>query len=60
LQCKSFKWYLENVYSDQIIPDNLAEGSVTNEALGNDFCLDALVKDSEAKGGIQVKFTFAL
>lgn len=40
LKCASFKWYLENIYPELVVPNNTAEGYVTNEALSNDTCLD--------------------
>ncbi|KAJ8394512.1 hypothetical protein AAFF_G00045220 [Aldrovandia affinis] len=41
LQCKSFSWYLKNVYPEVFVPDlsPLHFGSVKN--LGKDLCLDA-------------------
>uniref|UniRef100_A0A915IWS3 Polypeptide N-acetylgalactosaminyltransferase n=1 Tax=Romanomermis culicivorax TaxID=13658 RepID=A0A915IWS3_ROMCU len=46
LKCKSFKWYLDNVYPEKFIPDEnvLAYGMVKNEQLFNDreMCLDTL------------------
>lgn len=44
LRCKSFKWYLENIYPEQTIPDtdNVAFGEVRNPSSG--FCLDTLAR----------------
>lgn len=38
LNCKSFQWYLENVYPEIEIPDNIGEGYIKNNA--TDYCLD--------------------
>lgn len=38
LQCKSFQWYIENIYPELEVPDNLAEGYVKNNA--SNYCLD--------------------
>lgn len=38
LNCKSFQWYLENIYPEMEIPDNIGEGYVKNKAI--DYCLD--------------------
>lgn len=53
LGCKSFQWYMENVYSDAKIPDNLAEGFVLNMKLPNTTCLDAPVDDSDSSGTLE-------
>lgn len=53
LQCKSFKWYVDNVYPDLPIPDNLAEGYVKNMGLSNETCMDAVVGENDEKGKLQ-------
>lgn len=53
LQCKSFQWYIDNVYPSLDIPDNLAEGQVNNLALPNTTCLDAKVSEHDSQGVIQ-------
>ncbi|XP_047138118.1 polypeptide N-acetylgalactosaminyltransferase 13 [Hydra vulgaris] len=42
LQCKSFKWYMENIYSDMEIPDLYppAEGEIRNGA--SNLCIDSM------------------
>ncbi|GFR78267.1 polypeptide N-acetylgalactosaminyltransferase [Elysia marginata] len=47
LQCKSFKWYLDNVYPEKFIPDEnvKAWGMVRNPDSG--ICLDTLQKDEK-------------
>jgi polypeptide N-acetylgalactosaminyltransferase len=47
LNCKSFKWYLENVYPEKEIPDNLAEGWIKNN--NTNKCLDALSFEEGSK-----------
>lgn len=38
LNCKSFQWYLENIYPELEIPDNIGEGYLKNNA--SNHCLD--------------------
>ncbi|CAK9291983.1 unnamed protein product [Gordionus sp. m RMFG-2023] len=47
LNCKSFKWYLENVYPEKFVPDEnvLAHGKVKN--IATQICLDMLGKNTE-------------
>ncbi|XP_076093310.1 putative N-acetylgalactosaminyltransferase 9 isoform X1 [Mytilus galloprovincialis] len=47
LKCKSFRWFLENVYPEKFIPDEnvYAWGMVRNPA--TNLCLDTLQKDEK-------------
>ncbi|KAK0414463.1 hypothetical protein QR680_011442 [Steinernema hermaphroditum] len=53
LQCKSFKWYLENVIPDKFIPDEnvRAYGLVRNSVNNGELCLDTLQR-LENKGTV--------
>lgn len=54
LNCKSFKWYLENVYPEKDIPDNFADGFIRNEK--TNYCIDFafMASDLRTKMGLYV------
>lgn len=54
LQCKSFKWYLDNVYPELEVPDDnyIANGEVRNP--DSSICLDTLGKQDGAPVGLYV------
>ncbi|ELU00789.1 hypothetical protein CAPTEDRAFT_190622 [Capitella teleta] len=69
LKCKSFKWYLENVYPEKFIPDEnvIAYGMVRNPS--SNLCLDTLSKDEKmvfnlglygCQGGVSSNQLFSL
>ena len=54
LRCKSFKWYLDNIFYYQKIPDNLADGEVYNGGLSDTECLDSTVMDNDDTGVVSM------
>lgn len=48
LQCKSFKWYLDNIYPEMFRPDRaFANGAIANPA--SNRCLDSEAKNANDK-----------
>lgn len=54
LKCKSFKWFLDNVYPEKFIPDEnvQAYGMVRNPA--SNLCLDTMGKDEKSSFNIGI------
>ncbi|KAF7990370.1 hypothetical protein HCN44_000175 [Aphidius gifuensis] len=48
LGCKSFKWYLENIYPELFIPgDAIGSGEIRNLGEGADTCLDSPARKAD-------------
>jgi len=50
LQCKSFKWYLQNIIPELEIPDKYPYGRGDVKNLGTNSCLDTLAQNNQ--GGV--------
>lgn len=56
LKCKSFQWYIDNVYPELDVPDNFAEGYVKNaDSLSSERCLDSYAQEDESSGKAQME-----
>ncbi|KAG6440635.1 hypothetical protein O3G_MSEX001386 [Manduca sexta] len=48
LGCKSFEWYLKNIYPELFIPgESVAHGEIRNRGFYRRYCLDGVVEDDD-------------
>ncbi|XP_031621916.1 polypeptide N-acetylgalactosaminyltransferase 1-like, partial [Contarinia nasturtii] len=56
LKCKSFKWYLENIYPEKFIPNRNVQFYGRFSAKNQNLCLDDLQQDNEKPYNLGVYF----
>ena len=47
LQCKNFKWYLQNIYHEKFIPDENVQAFGRIRLRNTNLCLDSLNHDEQ-------------